>query len=95
MFSGTFKTPDILECSGIGNPGVLRQHGTECIVDLPGVGGNLRKRPPFHNSILSNNRNITCTEDHISVSVIAEADESYVTNEILLDAKELEKQQKL
>ncbi|KAF9450803.1 GMC oxidoreductase [Macrolepiota fuliginosa MF-IS2] len=75
LSTGTFKTPDILECSGIGDPQALRQYGIECIVDLPGVGGNL--------------------QDHISLSMIAEVDASYVTTEVLLDPNELEKQQKL
>ncbi|KAF5348801.1 hypothetical protein D9756_009788 [Leucocoprinus leucothites] len=42
LSTGTFKTPQILECSGLGNPAILNPLGVECIVDLPGVGGNLQ-----------------------------------------------------
>lgn len=41
--TGTFQTPEILEGSGIGDPKLLRQQGVEPLVDLPGVGNNLRK----------------------------------------------------
>lgn len=40
--AGSVNTPPILERSGIGAPEVLRKAGVECIVDLPGVGGNLQ-----------------------------------------------------
>ncbi len=39
---GTFMTPEILENSGIGDSSLLKQQGMECLVDLPGVGNNLR-----------------------------------------------------
>lgn len=42
--SGTFQTPQLLEVSGIGDPRVLEPLGIPCIVDLPGVGENLRER---------------------------------------------------
>ncbi|ETW79814.1 choline dehydrogenase 2 [Heterobasidion irregulare TC 32-1] len=38
----TFKTPQILELSGIGNRTVLESIGVETLVDLPGVGENLQ-----------------------------------------------------
>lgn len=40
---GTFQTPQILELSGIGDERILSSVGIECIIDLPGVGENLRK----------------------------------------------------
>jgi choline dehydrogenase-like flavoprotein len=39
--SGTFKTPQILELSGIGDRNLLKQFGIETLIDLPGVGENL------------------------------------------------------
>ena len=39
---GAFQTPQILELSGIGNPSLLKEHALETVIDLPGVGENLR-----------------------------------------------------
>ncbi|KAH9955315.1 GMC oxidoreductase-domain-containing protein, partial [Russula dissimulans] len=39
--TGTFKTPQILELSGIGDRNLLKQFGIETLIDLPGVGENL------------------------------------------------------
>ena len=39
---GVFKSPQILELSGIGNPTILNEAGIECKVPLPGVGENLQ-----------------------------------------------------
>ncbi|TEB34577.1 alcohol oxidase [Coprinellus micaceus] len=40
LSSGAFASPAILERSGIGSEQVLRKHGIEPLVDLPGVGEN-------------------------------------------------------
>ena len=42
LSAGSIGTPQILELSGIGAPDVLRQHGIDPVVNLPGVGGNLQ-----------------------------------------------------
>lgn len=49
LSAGTFRTPLILERSGVGNPRLLKEHGIEPIVDLPGVGENLvdQSNTPF------------------------------------------------
>lgn len=39
---GVYKTPQLLELSGIGDPGILQSAGIECKVSLPGVGANLQ-----------------------------------------------------
>lgn len=39
---GSFQTPQLLELSGIGDKRVLGPLGIECLIDLPGVGENLR-----------------------------------------------------
>ena len=41
LSAGTFRTPLILERSGVGNPRLLKEMDIEPIVDLPGVGENL------------------------------------------------------
>ncbi|KAI1328714.1 glucose oxidase [Xylariaceae sp. FL0255] len=41
LSAGTFRTPLILERSGVGNPRLLEEMGIEVVVDLPGVGENL------------------------------------------------------
>lgn len=44
--AGTFQTPQVLELSGIGNKKILENHGIKALIDLPGVGENLRKYAP-------------------------------------------------
>lgn len=39
--SGTFKTPQLLELSGIGDRSLLKSLDIEPLIDLPGVGENL------------------------------------------------------
>ncbi|KAI0375888.1 GMC oxidoreductase [Pilatotrama ljubarskyi] len=43
LSTGTLKTPQLLELSGIGNPNVLRKIGIPTKVDLPGVGSNVQE----------------------------------------------------
>jgi choline dehydrogenase-like flavoprotein len=45
LCAGTYMTPAILQRSGIGPAQALRGLGLEPIVDLPGVGANLRDHP--------------------------------------------------
>ena len=40
--AGSVNSPQILELSGIGQPGLLKRHGIEIRHVLPGVGENLR-----------------------------------------------------
>ncbi|KAI0312846.1 GMC oxidoreductase-domain-containing protein, partial [Amylostereum chailletii] len=42
LSAGTFKTPQLLELSGIGNRVLLEHLGIKTVVDLPGVGENLQ-----------------------------------------------------
>jgi len=39
--AGTFKTPQLLELSGIGDRSLLKSFGIKTLIDLPGVGENL------------------------------------------------------
>lgn len=41
--TGAIQTPQILELSGIGDPAILSEHGIPSLIDLPGVGENLRR----------------------------------------------------
>ena len=45
LCAGVFKTPQLLELSGIGNPDILSQHGIETIVESRFVGENLQDHP--------------------------------------------------
>lgn len=42
LSSGAIGSPQILQCSGIGNREHLNEVGVECLHDLPGVGENLQ-----------------------------------------------------
>lgn len=44
----TFKTPQLLELSGIGDKRVLEKLGVESKVDLPGVGANMQEHITSH-----------------------------------------------
>jgi choline dehydrogenase-like flavoprotein len=42
LAAGTAKTPQLLELSGVGSGGLLKEHGIEVLVDNPNVGENLQ-----------------------------------------------------
>jgi choline dehydrogenase len=42
LAGGAINSPQVLELSGIGDAGTLRQHGIDVVHDLPGVGENLQ-----------------------------------------------------
>lgn len=44
--SGSYGSPLILERSGIGSTEILKKHGIEQIVDLPGVGERFQGQSP-------------------------------------------------
>lgn len=45
--AGTYKTPQLLELSGIGDPDVLRAAGVECLVSNASVGANMQDHTPY------------------------------------------------
>ena len=45
LCAGSYKSPHILQLSGIGNPDHLRSIGVEPVVESPGVGQNLQDHP--------------------------------------------------
>lgn len=40
--AGAYQTPQVLELSGIGNSKIVSAHGIKPVIDLPGVGENMR-----------------------------------------------------
>ena len=42
LSAGALQSPQLLQLSGIGPADLLRQHGIDVVVDLPGVGENLQ-----------------------------------------------------
>lgn len=42
LSAGTYRSPVILEYSGVGNPDILDRFGVDSVVELPGVGENLQ-----------------------------------------------------
>ncbi len=42
LSAGSIGSPQLLQLSGIGPAALLRQHGIDVVVDLPGVGANLQ-----------------------------------------------------
>ncbi len=43
--SGSLVTPQLLMLSGVGPAAHIKEHGLDCLVDLPGVGSNLIDHP--------------------------------------------------
>ncbi|KAF7341597.1 GMC oxidoreductase [Mycena sanguinolenta] len=68
---GTFKTPQLLELSGIGDKTVLEAHGVDMRLELPGVGKNLRS----YSFLL----------DHFWSPFVSETNAKYESAEVLKD----------
>ncbi|KAJ6455580.1 alcohol oxidase [Mycena vitilis] len=78
--AGTFKTPQLLELSGIGDKAVLAAQDIEVKVDLPGVGANLREL-----SVLLLIELTCASEDHFWSPFVTETDPKYESVEVLRD----------
>ncbi|GAB7347241.1 hypothetical protein MBLNU459_g3340t2 [Dothideomycetes sp. NU459] len=50
--TGSYRTPGLLEASGVGNPSVLQSHSIPVIVNLPGVGAHMQDQ--FDNVMIFN-----------------------------------------
>ncbi|KAF8585234.1 GMC oxidoreductase [Ramaria rubella] len=79
LSAGSFQTPQILELSGIGRKDVLSEFGIQQVIDLPGVGENLR--------FCFDQR----FKDHMAVQTIHEIDSTVETLDIKLDDLSREK----
>ncbi|KAK0503574.1 alcohol oxidase [Armillaria luteobubalina] len=79
LSAGSLQSPKLLELSGIGNSRILEKHGIETLVELPGVGENLRK----------------CPKDHIMAFTVAEVDASLETVDVLRDTAEAQRHAEL
>ena len=53
LSAGAFASPQLLLLSGIGDTEILKQHGIECLHELPGVGKNLQDHLFYGVSALS------------------------------------------
>ena len=91
---GAFKTPQILELSGIGNKEILSKHGIECKVNLPGVGETLRMSD-IRYSGQSSSLTRVYEEDHIFVPTIAQIYEKFETLDALAEPEILAKHMEL
>jgi choline dehydrogenase len=56
LSAGTYKSPQLLQLSGIGPADQLRSVGVEVIQDLPGVGENLQEHPNVLNIYRANGK---------------------------------------
>ncbi|KAF7362949.1 GMC oxidoreductase [Mycena venus] len=78
--TGTIKTPQLLELSGIGNPKILTPLGIETKVDLPGVGEGVIDQFFFGVSYELNNDSIVTLDDLRNPTFAAEALTEYENN---------------
>ncbi|KAF7427852.1 hypothetical protein PC9H_007068 [Pleurotus ostreatus] len=53
LCTGSFKTPQLLELSGIGDKKILDPLNIPVIIDLPGVGSNLQVLSHYHRMLLN------------------------------------------
>ncbi|KAI0280314.1 alcohol oxidase, partial [Russula aff. rugulosa BPL654] len=74
--AGAIMSPQVLELSGIGDPGVLRNADVEVVVDLRGVGNNVQE----HYNVA------------VSYQLKEKFESEYLTLDCLLDPDELKKQ---
>lgn len=65
LCGGAFNSPQLLQLSGIGDGGHLKQHGIEVAHHLPGVGQNLQDHPDY--IILHKSK----TRDGVAISPLA------------------------
>jgi choline dehydrogenase len=63
LSAGAIQSPQILQLSGIGDAGMLRQLGIPIIADLPGVGGNLQDHYQARTIVRLKDRN--SLNDHV------------------------------
>lgn len=56
LSSGTYKSPHLLQLSGIGPADQLRAHGIDVVQDLKGVGENLNEHPNLLNIYRANGK---------------------------------------
>ncbi|OTB10837.1 putative GMC oxidoreductase [Daldinia sp. EC12] len=54
LSAGSLRSPLILERSGVGNPSILKEHGIETRINLPGVGEHLQEQPNVVLEYISN-----------------------------------------
>ncbi|KAJ6522467.1 alcohol oxidase [Mycena capillaripes] len=80
LSTGTIKTPQLLELSGIGNPKILTPLGIKTKVDLPGVGEGIIDQVFFGVSYELNNDSIVTLDDLRDPTFAAEALMEYETN---------------
>ena len=45
LLSGSLKTPQVLELSGVGNATILENAGVPVVLDFPEIGENLQDQP--------------------------------------------------
>ncbi|KAJ7173929.1 alcohol oxidase [Mycena crocata] len=79
--AGAFKSPQLLELSGIGDKKVLDAHGIDVKLDLPAVGTNLRSHPIL--------------QDHFWSPFVTETDPKYESAEVLGDPARAAKEWKI
>ncbi|KAJ7688579.1 GMC oxidoreductase [Mycena rosella] len=80
LSTGTIKTPQLLELSGIGNPQILTPLGIETKVSLPGVGEGIIDQYFFGVSYELNNDSIVTLDSLRDPTFEAEALTEYETN---------------
>ncbi|KAL0957059.1 hypothetical protein HGRIS_003157 [Hohenbuehelia grisea] len=77
-----FKTPQLLELSGIGDRTILQSHDIPVVVELPGVGNNLQ----VHFTLRSTEISLTYLQDHFWCPFTCELDPGWESDDVLRDA---------
>lgn len=80
LSAGTFKSPALLELSGIGDTAVLTSAGITTLLDLPGVGSNLQDHIRIQNSYQLK-PNFTTSADELRTNATYAAEQLSLWNE--------------
>ncbi|THH16221.1 hypothetical protein EW146_g4381 [Bondarzewia mesenterica] len=78
--TGTFKTPQILELSGIGDRSLLEKYGIEVLVDLPGVGENLQDQTYTLSDFVVKNGVVTLDQLRFNETFVQEQQAQFASN---------------
>lgn len=80
LSAGAFKSPALLELSGIGDTAVLTDAGITTLLDLPGVGSNLQDHIRIQNSYQLK-PNYTTSADELRTNATYAAEQLFLWNE--------------
>ena len=86
LSAGAIETPKLLLNSGVGDPNKFINHGIKPVIDLPGVGKNLRDHPMVYVAweASENYSNPTTNYSRVAMGLRYTSDQSNFTNDMIV-----------